>query len=324
MKRLDTLFSVARRSCSLSSRLSEKYERFGWFLEDCNCDEEESNIIWNHINQFESNNDKYLHIKPWFMAQENMKRISPPTESQKGCFDIIPNLTAKPIWDKHEFEFVSDLENNFKVIQNELLSLIDNKSNGFQAYKNANDMGATDKGHWNVFYFFLHHLSFKQNMNEFPKTMDIINNVNKLFDHSLISCLSPDSHIIPHNGPTNKKLRVYLPLLLEQDSNILNVGHETINLKHGECIIFDDSFIHQAWNKSMSKSRFTLIFDIWHPDLTEDEIDFLKRIQVIYERNLLEMAKNTTELNDERNPYVAMLNASHIDIPFDQIYTGWN
>ena len=323
--KLPKLTLISKRTCSLSTRLSQKYERFSWFLEDCNCTKQESDKIWNHVNQFESNNDNYCHIEPWFMAQENMKRIEPPTEAQKGCFDIIPNLTAKPVWDKQQFEFVSRLENNFDTIYNELIALKNsNKTDGFQQYKNANDMGATDTGHWNVFYFFLHDLLFKENMQKFPKTMDIINNINtpKLFHHALLSCLSPDSHIIPHNGPTNKKLRVYLPILLEKDSNILRVDQEIVTLKEGECIIFDDSFVHEAWNKSIKKSRFVLIFDIWHPDLTESETDFISIIQKMYERNLLEIAKSNPQFNDNKNPYFAMLNASHIDIPFHQIYCG--
>ena len=95
------------------------------------------------------------------MAQENMKRIPTPTESQNGCFDIIPNLTARPIWDKSQFEFVKDLERNFSMIQRELLdelsdlNLHNDHHHGFQPYTNANDMGATDQGHWNVLYFFL-------------------------------------------------------------------------------------------------------------------------------------------------------------------------
>lgn len=314
--------------------LTQKYQNFAYFLEDCNCvrNSEEDILIWNHVKQFENDNDNndYYHIKDWFMAQENMKKIAAPTSGQKGCFDIIPHLTAKPIWDKKKFDFVQELENNYNIIKDELLNLKnENKTNGFQQYKNSNDLGATDIGHWNVFYFILHHLEFAENIAKFPKTMDIINNINEptLFKHSLISCLSPNSHIIGHNGPTNKKLRVYFPILLEENSNILRIDQETITLKEGECIIFDDSFNHEAWNKSKIKSRFVLIFDIYHPDLTQNEIDFLSKIQEIYEKNLLKQAKiaiNENNDNNINNPYINILNTMNndINIPFQQIYSG--
>merc|ERR1712173_148088 len=156
--------------------------------------------------------------------------------------------------------------------------------------------------------------------------MKMIQDLNgqKAFHHALISCLSPDSHIVAHNGPTNKKLRIYLPLLLEKDSNILRVDEHAMKLKEGQCIVFDDSFVHEAWNKSPSKSRFTLIFDIWHPDLTEEEIDFLSRIQSVYEGNLLQIAKkNGNEYSNDSNPYVAMLNAQHKEVPRHQLSSGW-
>ena len=35
-------------------------------------------------------------------------------------------------------------------------------------------------------------------------------------------------------------------------------------------LILDDSFEHDVWNKG-TESRFVLIVDIWHPELTEEE-----------------------------------------------------
>ena len=42
-------------------------------------------------------------------------------------------------------------------------------------------------------------------------------------------------------------------------------------------MIFDDSFLHQAQNNS-DLDRVVLIFDMWHPDLTELEITGLTRM----------------------------------------------
>jgi aspartyl/asparaginyl beta-hydroxylase (cupin superfamily) len=38
----------------------------------------------------------------------------------------------------------------------------------------------------------------------------------------------------------------------------------------GEAWAFDDSINHEAWNNS-ADDRIVLIFDVWHPDLTEQE-----------------------------------------------------
>ena len=38
----------------------------------------------------------------------------------------------------------------------------------------------------------------------------------------------------------------------------------------GEVWAFDGSINHEAWNNS-ADDRIVLIFDVWHPDLTEQE-----------------------------------------------------
>ena len=43
------------------------------------------------------------------------------------------------------------------------------------------------------------------------------------------------------------------------------------------CIIFDDSFEHEAENTS-DLPRVVLIIDIWHPDLSNDDVSFIREI----------------------------------------------
>jgi aspartyl/asparaginyl beta-hydroxylase (cupin superfamily) len=46
---------------------------------------------------------------------------------------------------------------------------------------------------------------------------------------------------------------------------------QIIETVEGKAIVFDDSFEHEAWNDGNS-ARITLVFDIWHPDLTQREV----------------------------------------------------
>lgn len=43
----------------------------------------------------------------------------------------------------------------------------------------------------------------------------------------------------------------------------------------GEALIFDDAFEHSVWNDG-DEERALLLFDLWHPDLTVDEITAVK------------------------------------------------
>ena len=108
--------------------------------------------------------------------------------------------------------------------------------------------------------------------------------LRRRYNHALFSATAPGTHITKHNGPTNKKLRVQLPLIVpEGDGCRLRVGDETHVLREGEVFIFDDSFEHEAWCETET-TRVVLIFDIWHPDLSDNEIRFLTFLQEVGRR----------------------------------------
>lgn len=97
------------------------------------------------------------------------------------------------------------LEENFRIIKEEFFNLrnwhdnTENSGTGFQHYRspmqhpqqsidNKNDPRlhdcdivpssvATDKGDWNVFYFYLHGLNFEDNLRKCPKTAEILRHV---------------------------------------------------------------------------------------------------------------------------------------------------
>ena len=85
----------------------------------------------------------------------------------------------------------------------------------------------------------------------------------------LFSKLKPGARIDPHTGLLNCRLICHLPLVVP-DGCGLRVGDERRDVVRGEVWTFDDSINHEAWNNS-TDDRIVLIFDVWHPDLTEQE-----------------------------------------------------
>uniref|UniRef100_A0A6B2LM84 Aspartyl/asparaginy/proline hydroxylase domain-containing protein n=1 Tax=Arcella intermedia TaxID=1963864 RepID=A0A6B2LM84_9EUKA len=96
--------------------------------------------------------------------------------------------------------------------------------------------------------------------------------------YTYFSTIEPKTHILPHCGPCNLKLRVHLPISLPQDDSAcwISVGNERKTWKEGEMMVFDDSFVHEVKNDS-SEERVVLVFDIWHPDLFPSEIEQLQQ-----------------------------------------------
>jgi aspartate beta-hydroxylase len=60
-----------------------------------------------------------------------------------------------------------------------------------------------------------------------------------------------------------------LPLIVPPDC-ALNVGGEIHEWREGRAVVFDDTYEHEAWNRSQ-QTRVVLIFDLWNPHLTEAE-----------------------------------------------------
>lgn len=86
---------------------------------------------------------------------------------------------------------------------------------------------------------------------------------------ALFSLLKPRTHIPPHHGVSNARLLVHLPLIVPE-ACAFRVGNQTREWVPGQAWVFDDTIEHEAWNNS-DKLRVILIFDIWHPSLTEPE-----------------------------------------------------
>jgi len=115
--------------------------------------------------------------------------------------------------------------------------------------------------------------------------------------HAFFSVLAPGTHVTKHNGPTNKKLRLHLPIIVGTPGSArLRVEHETRALTPGKCVVFDDSFEHEAWNNDPTHSRLVLIVDIWHPSLSDAEVKFMRTLQ----ESKLRMERNATMRAVER------------------------
>ena len=61
----------------------------------------------------------------------------------------------------------------------------------------------------------------------------------------------------------------------------LEVSGESSRWHSGQCLLFDDSFIHSAhYTGQGSRPRVILLVDLWHPEITEKErraLDFIFR-----------------------------------------------
>jgi aspartyl/asparaginyl beta-hydroxylase (cupin superfamily) len=85
----------------------------------------------------------------------------------------------------------------------------------------------------------------------------------------IFSMLKAGAHIGAHTGMHNTRLVCHLPLIVPEGCRF-RVGNEVREWETGKLLIFDDTIEHEAWNDS-DEDRVVLIFDVWRPELSEQE-----------------------------------------------------
>lgn len=197
-----------------------------------------------------------------------------------------PDIPTKPWFERHEFPWIKDIEKHTPVIRAELLELL-RKNAGFRPFITMpSDRPGTaywrelnNSSNWNAYFFYRDGKRIEENCRRCPVTATALDSIPlaRIAGHSpevFFSVLASGTHIPVHTGVINCRLVVHLPLCIPPECGI-TVGGETRGWREGECLIFDDTFEHEAWNHS-SDSRVVLIFDIWNPYLTETEREAMK------------------------------------------------
>jgi aspartate beta-hydroxylase len=191
-----------------------------------------------------------------------------------------PGLPDRPWHDTDSLDWISALEENADIVRRELMALRANPA-GFQPYRQPEVFGPAhtvlhDQGDWNVFYFHFEQRRYEANCARCPETARLLDAIPRRTGLAAFSALAPGTHIAPHCGPFNITLRCHLGLVVPQGCS-MRVGDEVREWQEGKCVLFDDTFEHEVWNRS-AETRFVLMFDVYHPDLTDAEVETLRAL----------------------------------------------
>lgn len=230
------------------------------------------------------------HVRQWLLLRMNGRVWEHGIPLMCRSAENVPGLRSMPVWPREETAWLSAVEARHSEILAELMAVRKTPElSGFQPYRDpvhsqgrpaADGLGVegVDRGMWNVLYLFLNHKQFEDNCLRFPKTIAAIQEAfPRHYSHAFFSALTPGSHILKHMGPSNRMLRVWLPLC-GFDKFKLRVGDQILEPKEGEAFVWDHSYEHEAWHEG-SETRIVLIVDIWHPDLSDAEVKFLRTLQ---------------------------------------------
>jgi aspartate beta-hydroxylase len=207
-----------------------------------------------------------------------------PDPRQRPSFLYFPGLPSRTFYPQERFPAHARLEAAAGTIREELRAVLAHAQEDLVPFLGAPAEAAVAAGlldapggqtaAWDAFFFHRHGVRHDASCLRCPRTSALLDSMPlvRIRDHApetLYSVLRPGTHILPHRGVTNTRLVTHLPLRVPPDC-ALRVGGETHAWQEGRCVTFDDSFEHEAWNRS-DRDRVVLILDSWNPDLSEVE-----------------------------------------------------
>ena len=205
---------------------------------------------------------------------------------QEPTFLFVPGLPDQPWWDRADFPFLAAIEDATDAIRAELLDVLADEE-GLLPYVDMHDDAPAApmwrelnrSPRWSGYHLYRHGARIEAHCRRCPRTAAALEALPllRVRDHgpeALFSVLRPGTHIPPHTGVMNGRLTVHLPLVVPPDCGALAVGGQARPWQEGRCLVFDDSFVHEAWNRS-AHTRVVLIFDLWHPGLSAAEREAL-------------------------------------------------
>jgi aspartyl/asparaginyl beta-hydroxylase (cupin superfamily) len=191
-----------------------------------------------------------------------------------------PGLEARAWHHTERFDWVPRLESHFEAILAEVTRLLGSDAR-FMPYEDPYTLELGWSG-WETFTLYRKGRFDLANCARAKQTAAVLKSVAHGVRQGMFTKLAPKAHITPHSGGANVLLTCHLGLVIPEDCAI-RVGDETRTWVPGKVLIFDDSFIHEAWNRS-DWTRVVLLWDIWHPDLTEVEIRALTHLFPKFDR----------------------------------------
>ena len=193
---------------------------------------------------------------------------------------LFAELPQIQFYEREQFPWMDDLEAATGEIRDELRAVMADAASFAPYVEGEKDRpggdyhGMLGNADWSSFYLWKDGAPVEANAARCPRTMKALEKAPLSLTPGrtpsvLFSMLKPGARIPPHTGMVNTRLICHLPLIVPPGCG-LRVGNDTREWVEGRAWAFDDTIEHEAWNTS-DQTRVILLFDIWRPELTEDE-----------------------------------------------------
>jgi aspartate beta-hydroxylase len=203
--------------------------------------------------------------------------LFPPDDPLQYARFLIPDLHGKPWHDADAFAFTAGFAEAHAAIAAELDAFIAQQAVTFRNYVGPILHERADSGAWHVLYLDYRGHRWPEHCARFPTLMRLVDTVPRRSGTVFVSRLVPGTHIPKHCGATNAQLTCHFGIRVPRGVE-LRVAREIREQPEGRCMVFDDSFEHEVWNRS-NDVRYNVFMQFWHPDLSDDEIAGIQRLE---------------------------------------------
>ncbi len=196
----------------------------------------------------------------------------PADLGQAPYYRLFPGLTAKPYWDAADWPaecraILAQFEENHPALLAEFEAGIPRAREAFRG-QSTGYFGVADR--W-LSYALVEETGepVPEAFAAFPRLARIL---AALVEHKLpcktyFALMRPGVHLPEHCGGHNIALRMHFALRIPPGDTGIRVQGIDRRWEDGKCLYFDDTFVHEAWNRT-EEDRYILLMRLLHPELS--------------------------------------------------------
>lgn len=166
--------------------------------------------------------------------------------------------------DVNQFPELKILQDNWQLIRDEAINL--DTAAQIKASDDLDDLGFNSffRTGWKRFYLKWYGANLKSAEQLCPNTLALINQLPNV-KGAMFTMLPPGTKLVKHRDPYAGSLRYHLGLVTpNSDDCYISVDGQHYAWRDGEAVMFDETFIHYAENKT-AQNRIILFLDVKRP-----------------------------------------------------------
>ncbi|MEZ5830939.1 MAG: aspartyl/asparaginyl beta-hydroxylase domain-containing protein [Dongiaceae bacterium] len=171
-----------------------------------------------------------------------------------------------PLLDPSVFPWKQRLEDNWEVIRDEALTVLDEQRAKIPLLRDLSpDHRRIADDRWKSFFLWGYGYRIEPNCDRCPRTAALVSTIPDL-NTALFSILEPGAHIARHRGVTKHLLTCHLGLSVPADRENcrMQVDKHIVSWESGKCLAFDDTYKHEIWNDT-PEVRIILLIQVKRP-----------------------------------------------------------